>query len=634
MTSHGHKLLDSIASAKNLLKDSEFKNLNFDDVRDKEHDVKQPLSKLNTLLGRTVEKSPRPSLFHRQGVTQRPTYDTISDKLTGGGEEYDNPFLRQSNQDNEMNLISQRLNDMRKRRLNAISEDGLELNETIVGQDQFGTPLWMQVLHEQRSTATEKLRSIDFTQGPQFQGDVKQFKWPRKLQWSENHSFRQWFTSKENEKATRLIEGVIDSPAEMINPLTIVGGEQSGTTFLLRATGQAMLRRQEGHVLWFNALDLEHVSHTPIQDALHGCSTLIVDDVEQFAQHDIWKINLGEWFEYALQSSIQIITSSKQQIQELPSSKLRRFLLDGIETFIPPPSTSSLVQFGRWHARQRNMILDEEELVDLVHSSQKSWRSIRNKLEEYVHSQNQPIKKYEGIQPQFDKDVQSISDQIISNAIDVVHTDIDVGGVELHSELEGFGEDDYEPPEFENIVSKEVPLDKIQDDTASLIQKIIPTLPSLMNVKEEDKFIVSKDKFENDEDIFTTADMLVDIDNRIEDAFGVRSTSMQDGAMLSKIGTSMEDLSSRIQDADIEELISIADELQIIDEQLQSIQDRAPLQSQLDSYEPEGEWFIDEHEVNIDELQPLPQMNAKEKVHLSTLKKKTILQPQLSGEEE
>jgi len=633
MTSHGHKLLDSIASAKNLLKDSEFNNLNFDDVNDKKQNVKQPLSKLNTLLGRTVEKAPRPSLFHRQGVAQRPTYDTISKPLIGG-DEYDNPFLRQSNQDYETNLISQRLNDMRKRRLDAIGEDGLELPQNIVGQDKFGSPLWMKVLHEQRSTATEKLRSIDFNNGPQFQGEVKPFKWPRKLQWSENHSFRQWFTSKENEKATRLIEGVIDSPSELINPLTIVGGEQSGTTFLLRATGQAMLRRQEGHVLWFNALDLEHVSHTPIQDALYGCSTIIVDDVEQFAQHDTWKINMGEWFEHALQSSVQIITSSKRHIQDLPSSKMRRFLLDGIESFIPPPSTSTLVQFGRWHARQRNMIIEEEQLVDLVHSSQKSWRSIRNKLEEHVHSQKQSIKEYDGIQPRFEKDVPSISDQIISNAIDVVHTDIDVGGVELFSELEGFGEDDYEPPVFEDIVSKETPLDKIQDDTASLIQKIIPTLPSLMNVKEEDKFIVSKDKFENSGDIFKTADMLVDIDDRVEAAFGHRVTSLHDDAMLSKIGTSMEELSSRIQDADIEELISIADKLQVIDEQLQSLQEGTPPQHHLDSYEPEGEWFIDEHEVDIDELRPSLELNVKQMVHLSTLKKKTILQPQVLGEEE
>ena len=633
MTSRGHRLLDSIASAKNLLKDSEFKNLKFDEVSDTKNDRKQPLSKLNALLGKTVNASPRPSLFHRQGVAQRPTYDTISKPLTGG-EEYDNPFLRQSNQDNEANLISQRLNDMRKRRLHAIGGDGLELSNNVVGQDQFGTPLWMEVLNEQRSTATEKLRSIDFTQGPEFQGEVKQFKWPRKLQWSENHSFRQWFTSKENEKATRLIEGVIDSPSEMVNPLTIVGGEQSGTTFLLRATGQAMLRRQEGHVLWFNALDLEHVSHTPIQDALHGCSTLIVDDVEQFAHHEIWKINMGEWFEYALQSSIQIITSSKQTIQDLPSSKMRRFLLDGIETFIPTPSTSTLMQFGRWYAQQRNIIIEEEELVDLVHSSQKSWRSIRNMLEEFVHLQKQPTKISEGIQPQFEKDIPEISNQIISKAIDIVHTDIDVGGVELYTELQNLGEDDYEPPKFEDIVSKEVPLEKIQDDTSSLIQKIIPTLPSLMNVKEEDKFIVSKDKFENSEDIFTTADMLVDIDDRIEEAFGQRSNAMYDDAMLSKIGSSMEELNSRIQDADIEELIRIADELQVIDEQLQSIHETSPLLSQLDSFEPEGEWFLDEHEVGVDELQQSHQMNSKEKVHLSTLKKKTILQPTVLGEEE
>jgi hypothetical protein len=187
---------------------------------------------------------------------------------------------------------------------------------------------------------------------------------------------------------------------------------------------------------------------------------------------------------------------------------------------------------------------------------------------------------------------------------------------------------------FEDIVSKEIPLDKIQDDTASLIQKIIPTLPSLMNVKEEDKFIVSKDKFENSGDIFKTADLLVDIDDRVEAAFGHRVTSLHDDAMLSKIGTSMEELSSRIQDADIEELISIADKLQVIDEQLQSLQEGTPPQHHLDSYEPEGEWFIDEHEVDIDELRPSRELNVKQMVHLSTLKKKTILQPQVLGEEE
>jgi len=81
-------------------------------------------------------------------------------------------------------------------------------------------------------------------------------------------------------------------------------------------------------------------------------------------------------------------------------------------------------------------------------------------------------------------------------------------------------------------------------------------------------------------------------------------------------------------------LIRIADELQVIDEQLQSIHETSPLLGQLDSFEPEGEWFIDEHEVGVDELQQSPQMNSKDKVHLSTLKKKTILQPTELGEEE
>ncbi|MEK9730838.1 MAG: DnaA/Hda family protein [Candidatus Poseidoniales archaeon] len=638
MSNRGKKLNDALHSAEKMLLDSDYKNVKFSNPtpRNENGDTK-PLSKLNSLLGNQSYKTQRPSLFSRQGVSQRPTYDTISKDVLGSIDEYKNPFLSKNQHSSEEFSVSKRLNEMRKSRLHSIEKATAESQSDYVGLDQFGTPLWMNVLQEQRSMAIHQLPSELKRQDAFVSKKSIQFQWPRKLQWSEHHSFRQWFVCKENIEATRLIETVIDSPSRVMNPLSIVGGEQSGTTFLMRASGQALLRRQEGHVLWFNALDLEHVSPTSIEDALDGCCAIIVDDIEQFAVHEQWKLRMGEWFEHSLQSSVQILASSKIPIEELPSSKMRRFLLDGIQTQITSPSESTLVQYAKWYAIQRNMMLDEIEFVELVRNSQHSWRSIRNKLEEVIHLNQGPGREYSGIHPEFENDVITTANEIISKAMDAVHTDIDMGGVELHSKIVGFEEDDYQPPDFDDIISLDMPLSKVQHEASSFVEKIMPTQPSVLDIHDEDKFIVSKDKFDHRGDMFKTADMLVDIEKRVDDSFSHRLSSLQEERQLSQIGLTMEELSSRIQHADIEELIAIADQLQTIDEQLQSIQSpTTSTQSALDSYEPEGEWFIDEGNVELNELDEIPahqEPQKKNKVHLSRMKKNRVLTP-MHGEEE
>lgn len=637
MSIRGKKLNDALASAEKLLLDSEFKHVKFSNpTPKKEQAPDQPLSKLNVLLGHQNQKKQRLSLFNRQGVSQRPTYDMISKDVLGTTGEYQNPFLSKNIQSTDEFSIANRLNEMRKNKLNSIERAPANSDFDYVGLDHVGTPLWMKVLQEQRSMAIHQIPSAMKADDKSISKKSIQFQWPRKLQWSEHHSFRQWFVCKENIEATRLAETVIDSPSNVINPLSIVGGEQSGTTFLMRASGQALLRRQEGHILWLNALDLEHVSQTPIEDALDGCCAIIVDDIEQFAVHEQWKLRLGEWFEYSLQSSVQILASSKIPIEDLPSSKMRRFLLDGITIQISSPSESTLIQYAKWYATQRNMMMDEFEFVQLVRNSQHSWRNIRNKLEEFIHLNEDSGIRYSGIHPEFENDAESMANQIFSKALDVVHTDIDMGGVELHSEIKDWDNDDYQPPHFDDIVVQGTPISRIQNDAQMFVKKIMPTHPSVLDVHDEDRFMVSKEKFDHKEDMFKTADMLVDIEQRVDDSFSRRFHAMHDERQLSQIGTTMEELSSRIQHADIEELIAIADQLQTIDEQLQLIQGQTVgTTSQLDSYEPAGEWFIDEGDVQLNELDQHEDQRSKpkKKVHLSTMKRKRVLSP-MHGEEE
>jgi hypothetical protein len=99
-------------------------------------------------------------------------------------------------------------------------------------------------------------------------------------------------------------------------------------------------------------------------------------------------------------------------------------------------------------------------------------------------------------------------------------------------------------------------------------------------------------------------------------------------------------LAQRAVDADIEELIVLADELRIIEERLVEIDpDRQPLPpfedertsdepDGLDAYEPEGEWNIDGTGIEPEDL--LVQQPEKTVVHLSQIRPRSVL----VGEEE
>ncbi|MDA0715742.1 MAG: hypothetical protein O3A74_04185 [archaeon] len=160
MSNRGKKLNDALHSAEKMLLDSDYKNVKFSNPtkRIEKGDIK-PLSKLNSLLGNQSVKTQRPSLFSRQGVSQRPTYDTISKDILGSIDEYKNPFLSKNQHSSEEFSISKRLNEMRKSRLHSIEKATAESQYDYVGLDQFGTPLWMNVLQEQRSMSIHQLPS-------------------------------------------------------------------------------------------------------------------------------------------------------------------------------------------------------------------------------------------------------------------------------------------------------------------------------------------------------------------------------------------------------------------------------------------------------------------------------------------
>ena len=136
-------------------------------------------------------------------------------------------------------------------------------------------------------------------------------------------------------------------------------------------------------------------------------------------------------------------------------------------------------------------------------------------------------------------------------------------------------------------------------------------------------------------------EVLVDIDASVDARVNAMSSEVVASSLeLQSLEERMVALAQRAVDADIEELIVIADELRVIEERLVEIDpDRKPLppfddgvisdeSNDLDTYEPEGEWNIDGTDVDPEDL--LVQQPQKTVVHLSQIRPRSVL----VGEEE
>ena len=141
-------------------------------------------------------------------------------------------------------------------------------------------------------------------------------------------TFKQWFVAEENLNATQCCERVVDRPGSGLNPLMLSAERQAGCSHLLHATGQALLRREEGHVLWLTAADASTVDglEAQWQDALVGAVAVVVDDVDAFALHEVWRHQLGLLLDHGLNLGVQVVVGSHRAVDEFPPSRLKDVL--------------------------------------------------------------------------------------------------------------------------------------------------------------------------------------------------------------------------------------------------------------------------------------------------------------------
>ena len=497
------------------------------------------------------------------------------------------------------------------------------------------------------------------------------------MPWSDRLTFRQWFVTDENMRATQACESIVDSPGGRLNPLVVVSEVHAGCSHLLHATGQALLRRQEGAVLSLSAADAVGLNglENEWQDALSGATALVIDDVHEFGQDSEWAHQLGILLDHALNLGVQIVAGGRTHPDDFPPSRLKEVLSNASAVLLTVPSVASLMAYGSWRCAQRNLLLNDVHLARLARLEPSGWRAMEGRLEQVsiALDAGEVLLKHDDINDIVNGTHRSIKSQsqtletqrvddlaatLVSEAIDQVYSNVEPGGIELHSEIQPWEEDDYQPPEWDG---KEFILngDRVVDQRVSeIMESITPSRPSVLDVNERDRHLIARNERIEYGDAERAADILVDLDVAIDTRMNRSTKDTLDSSFeLNRLEEQMVELAQRAVDADIDALIDIADELRTLEERLVELDpDREPLPpiepdmpaknrrvvgrkssstqvqnvDELDDYEPDGEWNIDGIGISAEDLLEDSTVPDYTLVHLGRIYPKNILM----GEEE
>ena len=241
-------------------------------------------------------------------------------------------------------------------------------------------------------------------------------------------------------------------------------------------------------------------------------------------------------------------------------------------------------------------------------------------------------------------DVDHIATRLISNAVDTVYSDHDIGGIDLNRQIPQLGDDDYSPPQWdanEMVVESDEMLEKY---VRTSLDELTPEAPSVLSVNENEQHLIARPNRIEERDYGRAADILTELDVMIDDKISENEMEVFNNTeLLSDLEEKMYQLAQKADGADIEELIQIADELRYLEEKLVAIDPereplppfeeekkprkiakrkkgkskrkitrRAPIKKQakkddgfeesLDSFEPEGEWNIQAEDIDMNDL--------------------------------
>ena len=493
---------------------------------------KENPSKLGRLLNKPSTLSSERRLVPSQPIHERPLMAAISKEVLGEDIEY------QPTIELEKSHPVSRMKNLRERSFDESIPAG-SLGDKI-GFSSMGQPLWSSILDEQRNMPSNM---VPATMSAPKQGDrlhhsttlPSQTHWPQRLELNQRKTFKQWKATPENEQATRVCESIIDHLGERHNPHLLIGSSEVGKSHLLNATGQSALRYFEGDVRIIRATELIGAGQLPNdwQDAIATTVLLLIDDVHVIAIHEDHAQTVGHLVDHALNLGVHVLCTSGTPPRDWPSSRLWELLRHASASTMLPASEASLALHIKHQTSLLGMLLEDAHIMQVLSHSGQSWRGVEAAISmlKDAHERGESIVDPEdvitvlaGRSLQSDTRTDSIAEpsislasDILKRATDVVYSEVDAGGIELHSTALEVEEDNWEP----TVVSAEdlsSANDLLEMHLRTTLDELTPEAPTVLDVDSRDRHLTHQLGTVSGQDIERTADVLAGIDASIDEA--------------------------------------------------------------------------------------------------------------------
>ena len=540
-------------------------------------------SKLGRLLNRPKTTHEGRGFIQSQPIHERPVFRAIAKEVLGEETTYE-PSIHLD----QPHPIS-RLRNLRERNSQEAIPEG-SLGDKI-GFASSGQPLWSSILDQQRGMAINQIAS---KLSPPSQGDrvhhqtilSSQSNWPHRLTMTQRKTFKQWNVNTENEHATKACESIVDHLGRRHNPHIIIGSPEVGKSHLLHATGQSALRYYDDDVRILRASELASNDSIPSDwhESIASTSLLLIDDAHLIARNEQHAQSIGHLVDYALNIGVHVLCTSLEHPRDWPSSRLWQLLNQASISTLYSVSEASLAMHIKHQASLMGMLFEDAHTMEVLNHSGITWRGVEASLSALkdAHDSGRKLLDPEDVtlllqgqtsdlpEPKESRPNSSITlaSDIFQRASDVVYSDVDVGGIELHTTALEEQEDDWEP----TIVTAEElssANDILEMHLKTTLDELTPEAPTVLDVDSRDRHLTHQMGYLGDKDVGHAADVLAGIDISIDAALSERERMVaSDELRLQHLELMMENLLQRTEHADMDELISITDELRFIQHEL------------------------------------------------------------------
>ena len=482
-----------------------------------------------------------------------------------------------------------RLKNLRERNSEQQIPEG-SLGEKI-GFATSGVPLWSSILDEQRGMLINQIPS---DLAPPSLGDrihhqsllSSQSHWPTRLSIAQHKTFKQWNVNGENEQATRVCEAIVDHLGRRHNPHIILGGSESGKSHLLHATGQSALRYYDENVRILRGTEFINSDSIPSDwhESIATTSLLLIDDIHLISVNETHAQGIGHIVDHALNLGVHVLCTSSVHPRDWPSSRLWELLNRASVSTIHPVSEASLAIHIKQHTSLKGMLFEDAHIMEVLSHSGMSWRGVEATLSTLEDARDEGknliepedisrVLNHELAEPSETRSSEikssiTLASDIFKRATDVIYSDVDVGGIELHTSALNEQEDDWEPTVVtpEELTSAN---DLLEMHLKTTLDQLTPEAPSVLDVDSKDHHLTHQIGTVEGRDVRRTADILTEIDSSIDDALAERERVVAgDELRLQHLELMMENLLQRIDHADMDELLNITDELRYIQHEL------------------------------------------------------------------